>query len=212
MFTMNKTQQISIIVLAFAAICFLAQRAWIPDESQTIPPDSEVLEPAQGQATTPQPALIQQPADVLPPVADIVQSDVLQILYESPIESDKLRAAQQIASHGTEEAFLQLAAFVAAAEGTGDDAHLRVAKLVASVLGGMHSDEILDIALELAYSPSPLVAEAAVTASVASNREAIPQWIDPGAVLDPTEIADLEALLQQHLTYDVQGSADSKPD
>jgi hypothetical protein len=118
---------------------------------------------------------------------------LLDILYEAPSASARLAAAQEIARQGNERAFDGLATFVAAAESTGEESLLSLATQVADVLGQMHGEAIHGIATELAYSPSALVAEAAVNAVVPRTQLASPLGPQPLT----TEIqGDLDAQAQ----------------
>jgi hypothetical protein len=71
----------------------------------------------------------------------------------------------------------------------------------------MHGDETQPIATELAYSPSTLVAEAAVNAAVSAKPGPIPQQVDSGSPLKPADQEALDAFVQ-HL---IDGDRESLP-
>lgn len=121
----------------------------------------------------------------------------LKTRYESPGLAERLSADRHIAARGDELAFFDLAAFIAEAEATGDYTLVEVARQGASILAQMHGPEILTAATELAYSPSALVAEAAVNAAVASEPETNPQWFDSGSFQNPADQDALDAFVQQ---------------
>lgn len=88
-----------------------------------------------------------------------------------------------------------LASFICAAEEQGGSDQLEIAKQVAGLLGQMRGADIGPIATELAYSPSALVAEAAVDVAVGSQQvESIP-LVEPGEIgsLGEQDILDASA-------------------
>lgn len=143
-----------------------------------------------------------EPSVSTPPPPPGPREQWLKTLYESPAIDERLSAARHIAASGDEPAFLDLATFIAAAEATGDHTHVDVATQVASILAQMHGVEIQTIATELAYSPSALVAEAAVNAAVAAEPATTPQWFDSGLLPNPADQDALDAYLQQLADFD----------
>lgn len=126
----------------------------------------------------------------------------LNTLYESPSATERLEAARQIAARGDETAFRNLATFIVAAEATGESSLLGMAQQVAAILGQMQGDQIQTIATELAYSPSALVAEAAVNAAVAAEAAQVPQGFEAGMAQNPADQNALDDYLQQLHQYD----------
>ena len=126
----------------------------------------------------------------------------LTTLYESPSAAERLEAARQIAASGDETAFRNLATFIVAAEATGESSLLGMAQQVAAILGQMHGEQVPTIATELAYSPSALVAEAAVNAAVAAEPVQVPQGFEVGMAQNPADQNALDDYLQQLHQYD----------
>jgi hypothetical protein len=147
-------------------------------------------------ATAPPPRDLGPVANILPPQTDL-REQWLKVLRESPALADKLEAARHIAARGNEAAFVDLATFIAAAEATGDDTLVDIARQVAGILAQMRGTEIQAAATEFAYSPSALVAEAAVNAAVAAEPGTTPQWVDSGSFQNPADQKALDALLQE---------------
>ena len=168
-----------------------------------MPAVSEQAPPADSPDVTappsPEPELV---VNTPPPVPN-PREQWLNTLYESPSVADRLQAARQLAVRGDEAAFLDLASFIVAAEATGEGALIDLAQQVATILGQMHGAEIQTIATELAYSPSKVVAEAAVNAAVAAEPAQVPQWIESGTVQNPADQRALDDYLQKLQEYDL---------
>lgn len=171
-------------------------------EKPAMPAVTEQAQPADAPAVTAPPPREPEPvvSTTLPPPDP--REQWLKTLYESPAIDERLSAARQIAARGNESAFLDLPTFIAAAEATGDDTLVSVAREVASILAQMHGAEIQTAATELAYSPSTIVAEAAVNAAVAAEPAANRQWFDSGLFQNPAGQDALDAFLQQLADYD----------
>lgn len=152
---------------------------------QTIPAFPPPV-PPQETVTTPPPA----------PVLDPRQK-WLDALYESPSIADRLAAARQLAARNDEAGMTDLAKFVAAAEATGEETLQPIAQQVASVLGQMRGPGIVALATELAYSASPLVAQAAVDAAVASEPTNAPQQFSATVLPNPPDQRQLEEFIQR---------------
>lgn len=128
----------------------------------------------------------------------------LDRLYESPSIADRLAAAQKIAARNDERGMSDLATFISAAEENGDASLLSLAGQVVEILGRMHGPAIEGIATELAYSPSALVAEAAVNAAVNSHPTQAAQQLAPGTVHAPADQQALDGYVQQLLQAELQ--------
>ena len=158
-----------------------------------MPAVTERAQPADAPAVTAPPV----PVVSTTPLSPDPRGQCLKTLYESPALAERLEVARHIAARGDESAFLDLATFIAAAEASGDNAHMDVARQVAGILAQMHGVEIQSAATELAYSPSALVAEAAVNAAVVTETGSTPQWVDSGSILNSSDQGALDAFLQQ---------------
>jgi hypothetical protein len=130
----------------------------------------------------------------------------LNRLYESPSIDDRLAAARQIAARNDERGMSDLATFINAAEENGEPSLLALAGQVAEMLSQMQGPEIEGLATELAYSPSVLVAEAAVNAAVKSQPSQNPQKLLPGIVFPPEDQQAIHDFTQQLLTDEIQNS------
>jgi hypothetical protein len=128
----------------------------------------------------------------------------LSTLYESPSIAERLAAARQIAARNDEPGMAALATFISAAEENGDPSLLLLAGQVAELLGAMHGLGVEDIATELAYSPSRLVAEAAVDAAVKSQPAQAAQQFTPGAAHAPADQQALDGYVQEILEAELQ--------
>jgi hypothetical protein len=193
--------KIIIILAAFVIAVAILPRispSSSPAERPALPAASDQVQPADdAPAVTVPPHREPEPVvSATPPVPDPSEQR-LKALYESPILAERLNSARHIAARGDESAFLDLAKFIAAAEATGDDTLVEVASQVATILSQMHGTEIQGVATELAYSPSPLVAEAAVNAAVAAEPVASPQWFDSGSMQSPADQDSLDNFVQQ---------------
>lgn len=128
----------------------------------------------------------------------------LDTLYESPSIADRLVAARQIAARNDERGMSDLATFIGAAEENGDASLLSLASQVAEMVGEMHGPAIEGIAIELAYSPSALIAEAAVNAAVKSLPAQAAEEFTPGAEYAPADQQALDRYVQQLLQAELQ--------
>ena len=142
--------------------------------------------PAQETVTTP----------LLPPAPD-PREQWLATLYDSPSVADRLAAARQLAARNDETGMTDLALFIAAAEATGEETLLPLAEQVAGILGQMRGPGVQALATELAYSASPLVAQAAVDAAVASEPVAAPQQFGVAMLPNPADQQQLEEAIQR---------------
>ena len=133
----------------------------------------------------------------LPPPAQDPREEWLTTLYDSPSIADRLAAARQLAARNDETGMTGLAMFIAAAEATGDVTEQLFAENVASILGQMRGPGVQALATELAYSASPLVAQAAVDAAVASEPAAAPQQFGVAMLPNPVDQRQLEEAVQQ---------------
>lgn len=145
--------------------------------------------------TFPPPA--QETVTAPPQPAPELREQWLAALYDSPSVADRLVAARQLAARNDETGMTDLAMFIAAAEETGDDTVLPLAENVARILGEMRGPGVQALATELAYSASPLVAQAAVDAAVASEPAAAPQQFGVAALPNPVDQRQLEETIQQ---------------
>lgn len=200
---------ILLAALAFALIIGIAvfNMSRVPplaDVATTILNDSELEPPPITFAPAPAPEPARETAPAAPPSAPDPdpREQCLDTLYQSPSVPDRLNAARQLAARGTEESFVDLATFIAAAEAEGDESLLHVAQQVADILGKMHGIEITAIATELAYGPSPLVAEAAVNAAIAAEPVAEPHQLGAYAQPDSHEQRELEEALQRFVNQE----------
>lgn len=132
-----------------------------------------------------------------PPPAPDPREQWLATLYDSPSVADRLAAARQLAARNDEAGMTDLGMFIAAAEETGDDTVLTLAEQVASILGQMRGPGVQALATELAYSASPLVAQAAVDAAVASEPAAAPQQFGVAVLPNPADQRQLEEAIQR---------------
>jgi hypothetical protein len=121
---------------------------------------------------------------------------LLDTLYESPVNADRIEAARQIAARNDERGMSDLATFISAAEEHGDPSLMTLAEEVAEVLGQMHGPEVEALATELAYAPSSLVAEAAVNAAVRSKANQVSENVFPAQGLTPTDQQALDDYVQ----------------
>lgn len=121
---------------------------------------------------------------------------LLDTLYESPVNADRLAAARQIAARNDERGMSALATFISAAEEHGDPSLVSLAGEVAKILGQMHGPGVEALATELAYAPSSLVAEAAVNAAVRSQTSQAPENVLPGQGVTSTDQQAIDDYVQ----------------
>jgi hypothetical protein len=200
---MKKIFLITVLVIAGIVLTLTHSSTSTSEGIPAMPAVSEQAQPADAPVVTapptPEPELV---VNTTPPVPN-PREQWLNTLYESPSVADRLQAARLLAVRGDEEAFLDLASFIVAAEATGEGALLDLAQQVATILGQMYGAEIQTIATELAYSPSELVAEAAVNAAVAAEPAQVPQWFESGTVQNPADQSALDDYLQKLQEYDL---------
>ena len=90
-------------------------------------------------------------------------------LFESPYASERVAAAEKLALRQDEASFRAIATMLLAAEFSGDAQNERLAQDLATALRRMHGPQLQAVATEMAYGPSPLLAEVAVDAAVAAE-------------------------------------------
>jgi hypothetical protein len=122
---------------------------------------------------------------------------LLDTLYEAPSIPDRLAAARQIGALNNDTGMTDLAMFIAATEATGDNTLLPLAEQVASILGQMRGPGVQALATELAYSASPLVAEAAVNAAVNSEPEQALQQFGVAMLPNPADQQQLDEAIER---------------
>ncbi len=199
---MKKIIIIAVLIIAGVVLTLTHSSTSTSEETPAMPAVTEQAQPADAPAATVLTPREPEPVVNTTPPTPNPREQWLNTLYESPSVEDSLQAARQLAACGNEAAFLDLATFIVAAETTGEGALLDVAQQVAAILSQMHGEEIQTIATELAYSPSDLVAEAAVNAAVATEPAQAPQWFESGMVQNPADQSALDDYLQKLQEYD----------
>lgn len=137
----------------------------------------------------------------LEPEPIVAPDSVLDTLYGSLSVSAKLAAARQIAARGDESSFRSIATVLMAAEMTGEATNETLAKELAQILRQMRGPQIQAVATELAYSPSPLLSEAATDAAVASDPAMRREQLagDTRKEVSPLSDADVQAILDTEI-------------
>ena len=200
---MKRTILIAVLVIAGVVLILPHSSTSTSEETPAMPAVADQTLPANAPAATTLTPREPEPVFNTTPPAPNPREQWLNTLYGSPAVADRLQAARQLAASGNEAAFLDLAAFIVAAEATSEGALRGVAQQVAAILGQMHGEEIQTIATELAYSPSELVAEAAVNVAVAAEPAQAPQWFESGMVQNPADQSALDDYLQKLEEYDL---------
>jgi hypothetical protein len=200
---MKKMILIAVLVIAGIVLTLTHSSTSTSEETAAKPAVAQQAQPPGARVVTAPPSREPEPVVNTSPPAPNPREQWLNTLYESPSIADRLQAARQLAACGNEAAFLDLATFIVAAEATGEGALLGVAQQVAAILGQMHGEEIRTIATELAYSPSAIVAEAAVNAAIVAEPAQAPQWFESGMVQNPADQSALDEYLQKLQEYDL---------
>jgi hypothetical protein len=161
-------------------------------KQKVVQPNSSLPSQPQGPVTSP------------PPPASDPREQWLDTLYESPSIAERLAAARQIAARNDEQGMSDLATFISAAEENGEASLLALAGQLADILGQMHGPGVEAIATELAYSPSALVAEAAVNAAVKTQPVQAPQHFALGTGQLPADQNALDGYVQKMRQEEMQ--------
>jgi hypothetical protein len=188
---------IFIAALVIAGIVLNLTRSSTSEETSAIPAVDDQTHAADASSAPALTPRAPEPVVNIPIPVPNPREQWLSTLYESPSVEDRLQAARQLAACGNEAAFVDLTTFIVAAEATGEDALLSMAQQVAAILGQMHGEEIQTIATEFAYSPSGLVAEAAVNSAVAAEPAQSPQRFESGMLQNSPEQSALDDHLQK---------------
>jgi len=199
---MKKIIVLTALVVAGVILTFTISPTSNRTEKLAMPAVTGQAQPADAPSVTAPPPRKPEPVVSTTPPPPNPREQRLKTRYKSTAFAERLSADRHIAARGDESAFLDLATIIAEAEATGDDTLMEVARQSASILAQMHGAEILTVATELAYSPSALVAEAAVDAAVASEPETNPQLFDSGLFQNPADQDALDAFVQQLADFD----------
>ena len=118
-------------------------------------------------------------------------------LLNSSSRTEKLAAAAMVAAFNDEAALEILAQSIAQVEASGENDDLELARQLGEILSGMHGEQLIELAQELAYSSSQTVSEAATNVAVASAGGGMSEGFE--ATTEGNASSDLTEIVQELL-------------